>query len=127
MSKTIPPTVTLEMVYNAVQDVADGIAESRSLWGEAEKNILRLISEERRRTDMHEHAIEELRIEDQDHGSQIRDLRKSKHQHANMLTAHRIELDELKERLAKIEGQERHDTELRPPPPSEPPEPESDT
>jgi peptidoglycan hydrolase CwlO-like protein len=106
------------MVYDAVMDVANGIQESRGLWGEAEKNILKLIAAERKRVDTHEEAIVELRVEDQDHDSQISELRRSKHQHGNLLTAIRAELDEMKGRVRTLE--ERRDTEMRPPP-SEPP------
>lgn len=119
--KSIPPNVTLEMVYDAVRDVADGIQESRALWGEAEKNILKLIATERKRLDEAQSAIEELRIEDQDHDTQLAELRKGNVKYGNQIAANRSEIDALKTRISKLEGMLRRDTEMRPPPPSEPP------
>lgn len=57
---TVPEGATLDNIYRLVQNVANGIAESRGLWGEAEKNILAEIKKLQNKDDRLDAAVRNI-------------------------------------------------------------------
>lgn len=147
MSDTIPPPppestdgdepeqIELKHIYRLILQVRKELVEivmvDRDHWGEAEATLLAQGALHRERLDEHETEIDELKA-GLEHEANERDARDAEvrtkiHDLRNKVTPLFADVDELKKRMLALEDSVkapgRRDTEIRPPPPSEPPAP----